>query len=74
MNEDVFWSYFAQKTLSDFKTAPIEEAVKFAFEMNPSDMFKMNGNKLPFGCHAWWKYDINFWKPFIESFGYKINK
>lgn len=50
-----------------FKIAPIEDAVKFSFETNPREMFKMNNEQLPFGCHAWEKYDPEFWKKFIPG-------
>jgi hypothetical protein len=53
-----------------FNIAPISEAVKFSFEVNPEYLFELNNSKLPTGCHAWWKYDLNFWKPHIEKFGY----
>jgi hypothetical protein len=49
----------------DFKIAPVEIALKFSFEANPGLLYKMNGDKLPFGCHAWEKQDPVFWKPFI---------
>jgi hypothetical protein len=50
---------------NDFNIAPLEVAISFSFETSPRDMFKMNKNKLPFGCHAWEKYDPEFWKAFI---------
>lgn len=65
VNEDLFWSLWVGKTFSDFKIAPIEEAYKFSFEVNPKRLFQMNENKLPFGCHAWAKYDSSFWKDHI---------
>ena len=27
---------------------------------------------LPFGCHAWNKQDYCFWKPMIETYGYRL--
>jgi hypothetical protein len=27
----------------------------------------MNGGKMPFGCHAWARYDRDFWLPFLVS-------
>jgi hypothetical protein len=54
------------------KLSPIEAALKFSFECNPSYLFEINYRQLPMGCHAWWKYDLAFWKPHIERFGYKV--
>lgn len=64
-NEDGFWSYEAIKYNSDFRIAPFSEAIKFSFERFPEKCFKLNQNKLPFGCHAWEKHDRGFWKPYI---------
>lgn len=66
-NEDGFWSLEAPKYLSSYKNAPYEEALKFAFERFPRKCFKLNKGKLPFGCHAWYKYDKEFWLPYIRN-------
>lgn len=50
-----------------FKIASIEAAAKFSFECNPSLLYKLNNNELPFGCHAWWRYDLGFWEPHIKG-------
>ena len=42
-----------------------EIAERFSFEEAPADLFKRTG-KLPFGCHAYKKYDWNFWKDYID--------
>lgn len=64
-NEDGFWSYEAPKYYPKFKVAPFKEALKFGFERLPRKCFKLNNNQLPFGCHAWKKYDEQFWRPYI---------
>lgn len=64
-NEDGFWSYEAAKYYPEFKVAPFKEALKFSFEKNPRKCFELNSNKLPFGCHAWAKYDKDFWEPYL---------
>lgn len=73
INEDLFVSKVMSKKVKGFNLAPIEEARQFSFEVNPRLLYGMNGNKLPMGCHAWWQYDLNFWKPFITKFGYEID-
>lgn len=47
-------------------------ALKFSFENSPGFLHVLNNNQLPFGCHAWYKYDYEFWKPFITAEGYKL--
>jgi len=66
MQEDFYWTQLIAKTFSDYKVASIEEAVKFSFEVKPSLVFKMNNYQLPFGCHAWEKYEPDFWKEYIS--------
>lgn len=60
-NEDVFWATTDSFTYPD----PIE-ALAFAFDKYPALCYKLNGRKLPFGCHAWYKKKMkSFWKPII---------
>ncbi|RVT98355.1 hypothetical protein EOD41_16305 [Mucilaginibacter limnophilus] len=56
----------------NFKMAPVEDACRFSFETHPDVLYRINEGKLPMGCHAWWRYDLPFWKPFIESYGYRL--
>ena len=72
INEDLFWAQVIPENFPDFKVPEPAEAMKFSFEVNPDILFQLNGQKLPFGCHAWWKYNLSFWKPFINQFGYGI--
>jgi hypothetical protein len=64
-NEDHFWSDEAVKYFPDFKVASIEEGLRFAFEVAPRLCFEMNNRTLPFGCHAWYKFDRTFWEPYL---------
>lgn len=64
-NEDRFWSGEAVKYYPEFSVAPFELALKFAFEVAPRKSFQMNNNTLPFGCHAWARYDKDFWEPYL---------
>lgn len=64
-NEDGFWSLEAPKYDPTFKVAPFKTALKFAFERFPRKCFELNNSKLPFGCHAWKKYDEKFWVPYL---------
>jgi hypothetical protein len=62
---DFFWSKDAVRYFPEFKIPSGSEALKFAFEVDPSKCYEMNGNKLPFGCHAWERYDRSFWEPHL---------
>lgn len=53
-------------TYVSYKIAPIRDAIKFSFEVQPRRLYEINNSKLPFGCHAWDRYDYNFWKAFID--------
>lgn len=72
-HEDQFWGLVASRNFEWFTVPSPIIASQFAFEMKPSVLFELNNHQLPFGCHAWWKYDLAFWKPHIEKFGYTIN-
>lgn len=63
--EDGFWALEAPKYDPTYKVAPFKTALKFAFEKFPAKCFKINNNKLPFGCHAWQRYDNKFWEPHL---------
>lgn len=69
-NEDVFWGEHINRNFNWFNVAPVEQALKFSFEVNPKILFTENNDRLPFGCHAWWKYDFDFWLPHIQKLGY----
>lgn len=64
-NEDRFWGTRATHYYPDFKIAPIDVALQFAFEGAPRDCYAKNEHTLPFGCHAWPKYDRSFWEPYL---------
>ncbi len=65
LHEDIFWSYYIPNLFSDFVIADTKSAIEFAFEKYPKELFSLNNEILPFGCHAWNKYDSIFWKNHI---------
>ena len=65
--EDRYWSEGMGGVFTDFKVADIKSSIAFSFEVKPSLLFEMNKQKLPFGCHAWEKYEPEFWKQFIPE-------
>jgi len=62
VHEDLFWSFDAKRFLPGFRIPSPEEAVAFAFEPAPRYCYDVNGRKLPFGCHAWGRFDRAFWE------------
>ena len=62
-HEDLFWSFEAKSFRPDFRIATVEEALRFAFEVEPHRAFELARGNLPFGAHAWAKYDRAFWEP-----------
>lgn len=73
-NEDHFWGEYVDRNFDWYKVPKPEEALAFAFEVAPRQLYRMNNNQLPFGCHAWWKYDLDFWRPYIEKYGYSLTE
>jgi hypothetical protein len=64
-HEDLFWSFDAIRFKPDFRIASVEEALGFAFEVDPRRAFELAGGRLPFGAHAWARYDRAFWEPHL---------
>jgi hypothetical protein len=72
-HEDIFWSWVAKALIKNFKIPTEEIALKFSFEQEPKACYELNNNELPFGCHAWEKFDVNFWSQHLAKYGYEIN-
>jgi hypothetical protein len=66
LQEDEFYGHIVSKIFNDFKLAPIADAIKFSFEVNPRYLYELNNYQLSFGCHAWEKYDKEFWNNYIR--------
>lgn len=64
-NEDFFWCYLVPKLNPSFRIPSAEIAMHFAFELDPEKCFEKTGHQLPFGCHAWEKYNPRFWSSYI---------
>lgn len=65
--EDIMFVEVLSKLDKNFKLAQSNIAMHFSFETLPERLYKMTNNKLPFGCHAYEKYNFDFWKPYIET-------
>ena len=64
-NEEAFWANRATHYYPEFKIPSVNTALRFGFECLPRYCFEKNNNTLPFGCHAWQKYDREFWEPYL---------
>jgi len=65
MYEDLFWSFIAPRLHPAFSVAPPEIAINFAWELHPRAQYQQRG-QLPFGCHAWQRYDRAFWLDILK--------
>ena len=65
LSEERFLANRANHFYPEFKIAPLEKALGFSFECVPRYCYELNNRQLPFGCHAWAKYDEEFWKPYM---------
>ncbi|WP_146166452.1 DUF5672 family protein [Mucilaginibacter yixingensis] len=67
LNEDGFFKY-AGNLLSPYFKLPTEDiALKFAVEINPQAAIASLNGSLPFGCHAFDKYEPEFWEKYIPG-------
>ncbi|KAA1259816.1 hypothetical protein LF1_23530 [Rubripirellula obstinata] len=68
-HEDGFWSSVGHRRPS-FKLASNQKALAFSIEKEPAWFLEQLGGNLPFGCHAWQKYQPDAWRRHIEACGY----
>ena len=68
LNEDGLFSDILSPSYLNQNIPEPETAAYFAFENPPSYLYKMCNNQLPFGCHAFLKFEYEtFWKQYIEK-------
>jgi len=68
-NEDMLFSQEATRLIPMklfLKLPSWQEALHFSFEKSPRATFELTGRKLPFACHAWERYDPEFWSEYIK--------
>lgn len=68
LNEDLIFGTYAKHIWGISANIPSsEEAANFSFEVHPEFLFHLIGNHLPFGCHAYEKWDYeSFWKKYLK--------
>ena len=69
VNEDLFWGLFVPAQCSFFKVPRAQDAIAFAFEAYPEHLYQLNHQRLPFGCHAWQRYQPEFWRQVASDKG-----
>lgn len=70
VHEDIWWSLYAPNLSWRYKIADKKTSERFSVEVDPQEAYKRNGNRLPFGCHAWQKFQPEFWLPHVAAQGY----
>lgn len=67
-NEDMIFGTFSSKSWSFQGNIPRQdEASRFSFELHPEMLYHQLGDNLPFGCHAFEKWDYeSFWYKYIK--------
>jgi hypothetical protein len=69
VHEDRFWAEYATHYDPDFRIAPVDVAMRFAFEAEPRQCFDRIGRRMPFGAHRWQKFDRAFYEPHLLRAG-----
>lgn len=68
LNEDGLFSGLLSPSYIHYNVPSPEVAAHFAFERFPSYLFDICNHQLPFGCHAFLKFEYDeFWKHYIEK-------
>jgi hypothetical protein len=66
---DIFFSTVVPPLVPEFRMAPPEVCVWFAWELSSFVCIRYTQGQLPLGLHAWAKYDFDFLKPHMVAAG-----
>ena len=72
LNEDVFFAHIGLMHAEEFRIAPISVASSFSLETNADIFLRINGGKMPFGCHKWQLYCGDYYKEIFSVIGIKL--
>ena len=68
--------YFATRVFTRwrdrFRVCDVDTAWRFAFDQEPREGYRILEGHLPMGCHAWQKFDPEFWRPLFANLGYEF--
>ena len=70
--EDAFFGMCGIRDDVNFKTAPVEVAVRFSVDFFPDRFLRRIGNKIPFGCHNWYKCSVDAYTKLFLKAGYDL--
>jgi hypothetical protein len=65
-SEDIFFSIMGTLSL-DFILPNERVASLFALELRPEHYQAVNGDRLPMGGHAWWRYNMPYWAALLDQ-------
>lgn len=68
-NCDLFWALVVPPVFASYRVAPVEAAMRFAWEVHPRVCMSLCQDRLPFGLHAWARYDLAFLWPHMLAAG-----
>lgn len=71
--EDNFFCYWGNVFFFYFNLAKEHDALRFSLELDAERSYNFAGKHVPFGVHAFMRYEPNFWIPLIEMEGYELN-
>ena len=71
---DIFWARVVAGVDPRYRVAPIGEALRFAWEVQPAICQRLANGAPPFGIHAWAKYDPGFTMPLLQSAGVDLSE
>ena len=63
--EDCWFAQHAPDLDPAFRFADFATALAFSWELFPRGLEQLSGGRLPFGAHAWGRYDRAFWRPYL---------
>jgi hypothetical protein len=67
-HEDVFWSMEPAKRGHAHRTPAAEEALAFAWDINPERLFALAGGRLPLAAHGWYRRrHLAFWAGHVAA-------
>jgi hypothetical protein len=69
VHEDRFWAEYATHYDPTFRIAPVDVAMRFAFEATPRSCYERVGRELPLGAHRWQTFDASFYEPMLLRTG-----
>ena len=71
--EDLFFAFAANLSEIGFTVPEYRLAREFSLESDSGHAYrKFKAGWRPFGCHAWYKADYQFWRPVIAAYGYEL--